>query len=447
MGDLALLAGLALGGVAIFVWGTDAVVGRREAGLWLVAGTTALRAASDGNMPGATFSGYSVYFSDVVLGILLVASVARLLRGWRMGPLHGGIMALVALVVFSLLRGFGVFDLATVLNEARDTLLMFAAVLYFAVDPSPAFRNYAGRVWTGLAGLLLLLAFARWAAIAAGVPWYGNWRDEAAYGGLRVLSSDETLVLVQAFLLLLPRWLDGTLSRLGRRATVTIGAAVLVLQHRSVWVCLVVGLVALYLQETTFRQRGAFRLGAVAVACAALVVLVSPGDMRQQERLAEIDAAGTGTFEWRIEGWRRLAAQAGPDGPFEVAVGVPYGTGWERDLGPYVTDVAPHNYYVEMGLRVGLVGLLALMLLYGATIVRLFTSPRPAQGLLNDRTLVTLLVTQLVYYIPYWPRVEQGVLLGLAVGAAAALRGRSGPAGALPPQPVVLSGRSSTPAR
>lgn len=416
MNQLALLLLLAVAGCGLLVL-ADVLIRRPVVGAALVLGVTGLSTAL-GEPPAASVGPFSVYPQDALLVALTTAVAARFLRGVVVLPAHVGLCALVGLVALSVLRGLGAHDVSPVLNEARDTLYFLAVALYFAtIDPSTRTRELIGRAWLGLAGFLVVLAVVRWAAVLGGLPYTGPWRDPAGYGGLRVLWSDETLLLGQAFLILLPRWLDGTITAWGRRLAVAAFFTVGLLQHRSVWVCLFIGGVVVVAQQATFRQRAGFRLLAALLVAGGLCALLLPGDTRQQERLFDLEQVDTGTFEWRMDSWLSLIRQNGPQGPADVAVGLPYGSGWSRRVDGYVTEVSPHNYYVELGLRVGLVGLLLLLAVHARTLNVLSASPRPSAGLLSDRTLMTLLVTQLVYYLPYWPNLEQGVLLGLAVGA------------------------------
>lgn len=132
----------------------------------------------------------------------------------------------------------------------------------------------------------------------------------------------------------------------------------------------------------------------------------------------------TGTFEWRVEGWRLLLRDSGPQGLEQVAVGKPFGEGWVRQMSGSLVEVSPHNFYVEAYLRVGTVGLAAFLLLYvmalrGGGMAKEWRPPEPA-GSLPKSVLQTLVGVQLLYYLTYSPDIVQAMLLGL--GCAAAVR-------------------------
>jgi hypothetical protein len=359
-------------------------------------------------LPGLTLGSFSIHLEDGVLALLVAAVVARGLRGARFTGPSAGLVGIAVLAGLACARGLLLHDLAEVLNEARQTLYFLAAALYVASRrATPDLRDWVARCWCGLAGVLVAVAVFRWLIVLAGLPLTGSWYNPD-FLGLRVIPSDAALVLTQSFLLLLPAWLTGGLSRGWRRFGVALGACVLVLQHRSVWATLLAGAALVVVQQRQVR-RLAVPLGLAAAAALAVSLLFAPGP--PPRAALEESPANTDTFEWRVEGWRVLLRDSGPQGPVEALVGRPYGTGWERRLASvgYTTDVAPHNFYVELGLRTGLVGVGLLVLLYARSIMVL---TRRA-----DHLLVTVLAVQLLYFVPYAPGIEQGVLLGLALAA------------------------------
>lgn len=406
MGPATLLVLAGLG--AAFLMVLDRVVRDPRAGVALVLAAGALRVALPG-LPGLSLGPFSVYAEDGVLALLLAAVMARGLRGARFGGPSAALVGIAALAGLSAVRGLLLHDLSEVLNEARQTLYFLAAALYVASWRATAdLRDWAARCWYGLAAFLVGLAVLRWLIVLGGLPLTGPWYNPD-FAGLRVIPSDAALVLTQAFVLLFAGWLGGGLPLRWKRFAVVLGGAVLVLQHRSVWAALLAGAALVAVQQRQVR-RLAVPLGLLAAAALAVSLLFAP---EPPPRAAlEESAASTDTFEWRVEGWRVLLRDSGPQGPVEALGGRPYGTGWERRLASvgYTTDVAPHNFYVELGLRTGLLGLGLLLFAYARAI-----------GLLTraaDHTLVTVLAIQLLYFVPYAPGIEQGMLLGLALAAA-----------------------------
>lgn len=73
-------------------------------------------------------------------------------------------------------------------------------------------------------------------------------------------------------------------------------------------------------------------------------------------------------------------------------------------------EVSPHNGYVQVAVRTGLVGALLLFGTYLAVLVGLARGGRTEDGLLFVFT-----VGVLIYFIPYSASAFSGVLLGVAV--------------------------------
>jgi O-antigen ligase len=132
---------------------------------------------------------------------------------------------------------------------------------------------------------------------------------------------------------------------------------------------------------------------------------------------AAIKATSTteGTFVGRVQGWDALLKQWTAAGPRAWVMGNPYGSGFARPEGHGGKEVAfaPHNYFVQLLLRVGLVGLLAFValhiyLLKGA--VKLAGEPHDA---LTGYAMIGLLLSLLLFDIPYSPYYSHGLFTGL----------------------------------
>lgn len=377
-----------------------------------------------GTAPAATVGGFQVTLTDLLTAFVGAAFAARLLRRAQVPRPAWGLVVILLLVLWSLFRGIGDHGVATAANEARGTLNVYFVALYFAtMKPSEQLRERIGRAWLLYAVFLVVLAVERWLAVFGPLPTSDAWYIPGEYGGLRVLWSDEAFALGQALVILLPGLMRGGLTRVQRVMAMVVLATVLLTQHRSVWAATLVGIALVLLLEGNIGRRWARRLIlATGIVAVALMTFFS-GPLLEQT-VSSSDAARSETFEWRMEGWTALYRDSGPESLAEVAVGRPYGAGWLRRLTSlgYSTDVVPHNYYVEQSLRVGVIGVIALLVVYGGVMRRLswLSQQRPQDGLLSDRMLLILLAMQLLYYIPYWPSSEQALLLGIAVAATRA---------------------------
>jgi O-antigen ligase len=82
-------------------------------------------------------------------------------------------------------------------------------------------------------------------------------------------------------------------------------------------------------------------------------------------------------------------------------------------------EAEPHNFYITALLRTGVLGALALIVLYVGLLRRLWRVPSNAgDGLLSPGVFPALLVTQLVWFLTWIPGNEQGIITGLALALA-----------------------------
>ena len=82
------------------------------------------------------------------------------------------------------------------------------------------------------------------------------------------------------------------------------------------------------------------------------------------------------------------------------------------------TVEGPHNYYVQILLRVGLTGMFVFLLSYWIAISDLLRRVPRQKGSAQEYVLPLLLFSQLVYFIPYAAGYSQCVLLGIALACA-----------------------------
>lgn len=412
---LYFLAVVALG---VTVFGLDAIMRRPWRGIYLVAGAefAGMLVAPDF---GVDFFGFRVSPRDAVLVILGAVVLTRFLRGVRPTRSVQFLVAVLALALWSIARGALEFSLAQAVNEGRTALYFLVVTLFAAGLPfDERSRRALVRAWVGFSVALVAVALARWAIVLGGLPGRGFWYTPE-YGGLRVLWSDETLVLAQATLLLLPRIARGDAAPWEIRVCAATGAAVLVLQHRSVWAVLLTGaLLVLWRCRRVLNRRLVAIAGTLGMALLAFTITTLDSS-EVVEDVGRADAIHTGTFEWRVAGWRVLAASAGPQTPAEVVTGRPYGGGWERTLDDgVVTDAPPHNMYLELLLRLGVAGA-GLLLVTGVRAARLLRRRPDDRGHFDTTALLALLASQAVYAIPYYLSMVQGLVLGTALAALA----------------------------
>lgn len=413
MTALLVLAIAAAGGAVLL----DLVVRRSVAGAVLVMGLAVAEVLTPEPL-SVDLGPLTVYGADVVGGLLAVATAARLLRAPALTPLQWLLAGVGLVALLSVARGALAFGLEPAVNEFRRWLAVLAAALYFStVEPARHWYDRLAVVWLGGVAALVALALARWAALSVGVAG-GVLGDGTT---VRVLDAPEALVIAQAFFIVLPWWrhpdLVGRWPVL-RHAAPALLAVVVLLQHRTVWVVLAAGIAVLTARRGVLDRQVVVLVGAgLAVGAVLGLILLDGSDLRLAEQLSG-SATNTDTFTWRYQGWTELLRRAGETGGWTGRlVGLPFGSGWTRYINGGYVEVSPHNFYLETFLRLGAAGL-ALLLAAAAVALRgRMADPGPG-GLLSGDVLLVLLVSQAVYWITYAPDLTQGLVLGLALGAA-----------------------------
>ncbi|NGO76228.1 hypothetical protein G6045_11195 [Streptomyces sp. YC504] len=372
-------------------------------------------------------SGIGLMPSDVVCVALVASATVRLVGAAHPGgPARIALVALAALVMLSLLRGFLTFGVAQPGNEARAAFLQVCCVALFAAtlpDPKAALRAVA-RCWVVVAMVLCVLATVWWGDIGIGssstVVYVGGERRDA-----RPLGSPEALFIAQAALMLLCgvvwprlRWLAWPLL-----------ATVVLLQHRSAWVAAAVMLVGFALSR---KARARFGLRPLMwLGSAALVALLTLAATAGGTLWSELAASGTDdkTLVWRFNGWAELLPHLGT--LVDWLIGLPFGSGYLREVNGMFINLSPHNHYVATLLRLGLLGVLLLLAIHAA--VWKAVAVHPHGGLFR-----VVLAGQLVFLITNTSYPEQALLLGVLIACAR-------PAAPVTPLPALLPSPSHAP--
>lgn len=431
-----LLLVAALGGAALLL--LERVIASTVLGLSLTLGIVFVNVL--GIELQATLVGFRVGDVDVVAGLLLVAGIARLLRARRISVLQWLAIAFGLTVLWSLVTGLLTYGPGTAINDSRTYVRVVAALLYFSTtSPGDDAFDALMTPWLWLTGALVALTFARWGALMVGMgdAWWARADD------MRVIDAFRTLVLLQVLLLL---W--GAPPPVPRRlmaAAPVLLAAVVLLQHRTLWIALAVGAIV-WAALTRRLARRVIPAAVAAVVVGGVLSFTLFGGPSTIGSELEDSATNAGTFVWRVEGWRQLVLDRGPDEISEVALGYPFGAGFERRIEGRIVDVTPHNFFVQTYLRTGLVGLGILLALYAGAMRGLLRTPGWGRYLTAPALLV-LLVTQLIFLQTSHPSFEQAVLVGLAIATAVTpasrgertaevgRRGREPSAPARPPAP------------
>ena len=402
---------------------------RIQVGLGLVMMTFAIDAAFAG-LPSFQL-GINTQPTDIVFVVLAVIAILRVLFARDVPPKSIYWILFGVTLAGSFVVGLAKFG-TTAGVEFRSTFYFWFGVAYFATFPMDD-KRLASVAWWIMAGGVAMLSITVFRWIADAVDWDINvmWRGVGDFVPFRVMRSSEAFLMAEA-LIVSAFFIARDRSRVHWIWVPFYLATIIVLQHRSVWLAMVAGMISIYVVMPALTRR---RLtlpfaGGLALVFAAAVVLLALGKLggvtesveSQAEAATSLDKGTTGS---RIYSWGQLI---GDLSPVSAVVGKPYGSGFVRfdsDTAEGKVEWAPHNHYVQTLLREGIIGLALFVLTYAVTMRRLLFIDDFDRSKLPARLLFSILVMAVVMYVPYGPTYDHAIPLGIALSMTA---GRPAPA-------------------
>ncbi|MFE9643711.1 O-antigen ligase family protein [Streptomyces sp. NPDC006365] len=341
-----------------------------------------------------------------VLTVCLLTAALILLRRNRGRRAPAELLALLALTAYALIRGFGLFGVQTAGNEARTTFVQFLCVAFFvAVLPGRDLVRAVARIWVTAACALSCLALLWW--LRTGIGSSSDWITvDGVLTNARPVDAAQALIISQAAVMLLCGY--GFVR--ARALAWPLLVVVVLVQHRTVWLAtgiMVMGWLLSRRRQVGSRAAALTVLGSLGVLG---LLAVSWGAAKEATSTLAASSEDDRTLVWRMEGWQALLRQL--EGPPDWLLGLPFGSGYDRVVNGMLITVSPHNHYLEVLLRLGLLGVAALLLMY-ATAWRAVGADR------DDRLLLRLLVCgHLIFMTTYALFPEQAVILGLLAACA-----------------------------
>ncbi|POH60835.1 MULTISPECIES: O-antigen ligase family protein [Cryobacterium] len=329
-------------------------------------------------LPVITLGGNNIFFPDlvaIILTLVMLNNSRTLFRnlGWVTLP-----WALFALCIFvGVARGISEYGLGLAINEGRSLLLPLVATGWaMSIDWTD---ETAHRVLIRPLQVVgwLLVVLAGYHALRYGLGTASSNFidiDGVAQSG-RVLMQNQALVLGIAALLALRQW-DTTGNRRYLLTFVAFIAVVAVSQQRTVWSAVAAALGVLMLFGWP-RLRRVLLLGAVVVV---VTVLFAPSLPLVADLMKSF--ADQTTYDARLASWAQLINQSVASGPVAVWFGQPFGSGYVRlEPNGLIATFSPHNWYLLLFLRTGLVGLIAYSTAAGYAILKLLSTQKSAAAL------------------------------------------------------------------
>jgi hypothetical protein len=366
---------------------------------------------------GALFGGIHIDPLDAVSICLLAAGVIRSFHGLKkITVTHLVAIGYLALFAISLGRGFYSNGTLAVANEGRGFVGPLSATLYFLTAPTDdsSIRRYVKAYLYFGAALCLAAVLA-----AVGFPIGMNaWAqaDLTAIDGRYLPATAAAAIAVCGFFsLALLRYARGGILRL--LVPVMFMSAAIYLRHRTVWMMLLAGALALMVLDGKLFRR---LLPAALVAGAAVAVLAVYGGNVEglvSENQFTRSATNSQTLEWRLNGWKELVLDD-EQNAMTIAIGKSMGGGyWRIDPVSYqAVEVAPHSEYIQEYLRVGVIGTFLVFLLCLRPFVKLWKLNKvdPAAIFPTTSIWAVVLLCTLVYGLTYGIQPHSYALIGIA---------------------------------
>jgi hypothetical protein len=394
----------------------EVLISRADVAAALVLGSVVVQAYFVDRVPALALpGGVQVYVTDMVVALVVGAAVLRLLRLRHFARYQRWLLLLGVLLLVSLVRGVAAFGMQPSIADFRMYLFFAGVAVYFATFvPSDRLYDRIGRIWLAMTIPMMTLVCLRWLAVFAGIDLGVPAEKFGSDAAIRVIDGPFNFFLAHAFVLTIPTWLRGEQERWIRWVSVLLLLFVLVLNRRTVWLAIVVGVAIVMLRDRRLGRR-ALLLVALGAVMSAVAFVWLGGLKEGSEPLVQ---SGSGNLTWRLEGWEALV-DAWSHSWTDWAVGQPVGSGFARQVEGLETNVHPHNYYIEIMIRTGVVGLLALLALTVGLLRALWRTSARDAGLLGPGILPALLAMQIVWFLTWVPGSEQGLVTGLAIAVAA----------------------------
>jgi hypothetical protein len=407
--------------VALAIALLDLAIRRATVGATLVFLSAIAQAVFIYDVPSVHLGGMRVGATDLVAIIVLSAGVARCLRLRSLSRHQHWLVLLASLLLVSLVLGIATIGVKSSVNEARQYLFFIGSALYMATfRPTSDLYDRIGRAWLIASILMVLLACARWVQLFGGINLGVPAEIYGVDTAIRVLDGPYGFFLTGPLLLTVPFWM-----RRGRRRWVRwLGAVLLivvvVLDRRTVWVAVLIGVAVLLLRG----RRVGPRAIALVVAASVVTLLAFGADVLARDQAPPGTLTSTGSVSWRVEGWSDLVDSWSAT-PLHWLIGEPLGSGFARVVDGSEVTAHPHNFYIETMLTAGIGGLIALLALTVGLLRTVWRVQVTGPGLLAPGMLAPLLTMQLIWSLTWTPGLEQGIVTGMAIAVAAACSRRT----------------------
>ncbi len=371
----------------------------------------------------------SLYPADILFSFLAAVGVLRFFIPFQFKIFRTLWFIYGMINLFSLYRGIHENSIYLAGVEFRFFFYFWAGTFFFSTF------NYSKIAHTNWPKLLIItslalcgLAFVRWIAdIALDMS---DWRSFGGYG-LRVHNAETTFFIAQCFFVLLfSTWhkTSPTMPTTGYFSTKVspylmsiLIISIILLQHRTVWVCTMCIFILFLIRGDLSNSSLSKRLKISSLIFSGVLLLGLMSLFLKEDLLDALTESSSNlqTFLWRYEGWLNLLE--GIDSPEKLFFGKSMGSGYMRlitttMMSSSVVDVNPHNYYLTIVLRLGLIGLFILMFCWISITVKKVVEKKISEQLHFEGLMFNILgVSLFIFSITYGAHYEQCIWFGLAL--------------------------------
>jgi len=372
-------------------------------------------------------AGLNIYIQDLLFSLFLVAALVRVLENPKsISKLSTLVWILFGSLAFiSFARGTAQYGLSAGVSF-RSTFYFWCCGLYFMtfqLGPRDLEGWRAYWIYGSLA--ICVVALIRWISDAIGLS---DFTVYGAYVPFRVLNS-QAAQFVSIGLIFALTMQDKTSPKFRTVTLLIFAAVVLTLQHRSVWISTVVALGMLLFMSGQIARAALLKYAITALLALILLgaVLQLTGENDLFEALEKSYTTGTnlnvGTTFDRLNTWSILLDRWW-SGDFLVKIfGLPFGTGTSRIVDNLITaqkvikDFSAHNFYVQTLYDLGISGALTCFSVFAAGGIAAWNYRKLVPGQTISLTLLTVMVSNLAYFVAYQGNYLHGALLGLTIAS------------------------------
>lgn len=284
------------------------------------------------------------------------------------------------------------------------------------------------------------IAYYRWTMGAIDYEFHRDLErlDTTGVALLRVVPANAAYIVTCALFVVAYQAVTDRSRQMAWLFAILFAISVIAMQHRSVWMATLAGFVALGLALQQLKKGAGSKLFSMVLAAIVVLVLIVASGRFQgavdsvEDQASRATSTTSGTFVGRVEGWQTLLKMwVGSGSAVTYLVGKPFGSGYERyasETGGAKIGYMPHNFYVQLLYRGGLVGLFAFLWAVGKGMATLWAKLRRKDDALAP-LVFAMMVAQLVYYIPYGIDYNQMILFGLLLGMITQERTKKSAAG------------------